>query len=115
MAIVMFRMHSKTIQRKCIITELIRLPYSGHVDNDCIHNISLRLGKWVSTQRVQYKKFMEGKPSQMTQDKIDELNDIGFIWDPLRDAFDLRLSQLVDYKEANGDCNVPHRCKDNPE
>ena len=57
---------------------------------------------------------MEGKPSQMIQDRIDSLNDIGFSWDPLQDAFDLRLSQLVEYKEANGDCNVPKRYKDNP-
>ena len=51
----------------------------------------------------------------MTQDRIDSLNDIGFIWDPLQDAFDLRLSQLVEYKEANGDCNVPYVFKNNPE
>ena len=51
----------------------------------------------------------------MTQDRIDELNDISFIWDPLQDAFDLRFSQLVEYKEANGDCNVPYAFKDNPE
>ena len=58
---------------------------------------------------------VHGRQSQMTQDRIDSLNDIGFIWDPLRDAFDLRLSQLVEYKEANRDCNVPRRYKDNPE
>jgi len=58
---------------------------------------------------------MEGKKSHMTQDRIDELNDISFIWDPLQDAFDLRFSQLVEYKEANGDCNVPYAFKDNPE
>ena len=55
---------------------------------------------------------MEGKPSQMIQDRIDSLNDIGFIWDPLQG---LRLSQLVKYKEANGECDVPHRGKDNLE
>ena len=57
---------------------------------------------------------MEGEPSQMTQDRIDILNDVGFIWDNFQYAFELRLSQLVEYKEANGDCNVPQRYKDNP-
>ena len=76
---------------------------------------SFRLGNWVSNQRSQYNWYMEGNPSQMTQVRIHILNDIGFIWDPLRDAFELRLSQLVEYKEANGDCNVPQRYKDNPE
>jgi len=58
---------------------------------------------------------MEGKPSQMIQDRIDSLNDIGFIWDSSQDAFVRRLSELVAYKEVNGDCNVPQRYKDNPE
>ena len=57
---------------------------------------------------------MEGKPSQMIQDRIDSLNDIGFIWDPMQDAFDRRLSQLVEYKESYGDCNVPMGYKDIP-
>jgi len=52
---------------------------------------------------------------EQTQDRIDSLNDIGFIWDPLQDAFDLRLSQLGSYKEANGDCFDPRRYNDNPE
>ena len=58
---------------------------------------------------------MEGKPSQRTQDRIDILNDIGFSWDPLQDAFDLRLSQLGAYEEAHGDCNVPYAYTNNPE
>ena len=57
---------------------------------------------------------MEGKSFPITQDRIDILNDVGFIWDPSQDTFDLRLSQLVEYKEANGDCNVPMGYKDIP-
>ncbi len=53
---------------------------------------------------------------EQTQDRIDSLNDIGFIWGPLQDALDLQLSQLGSYKEAHGDCNVPsRRYNDNPE
>ena len=85
-----------------------------HGDNDYVWYISFRLGVWVNNQRTQYKKFMEGKRSQMTRSRIDILNDIRFIWDALQDAFDLRLSQLVEYKEANGDCNVPMGYKDIP-
>jgi len=77
-------------------------------------NYDFRFCKWVSKQRVNYKKFKKGNPSFLTQDRINSLNDIGFILDPFQDAFDLRLSQLVEYKEANGNCNVPKRYKDNP-
>ena len=86
-----------------------------HGDNDYVWYIFCRLGVWVSNQRTQYKNFIKGKRSSLTQVRIDILNDIGFIWDVLQDTFDLRLSQLVEYKEANGDCNVPKRYKDNPE
>jgi hypothetical protein len=58
---------------------------------------------------------MEGKSFPITQDRIDSLNDIGFIWDPMQDAFDRRLSQLVEYKESYGDCNVPYAFKENLE
>jgi hypothetical protein len=58
---------------------------------------------------------MEGKSFPITQDRIDILNDVGFIWDPMQDAFDRRLSQLVEYKESYGDCNVPYAFKENLE
>ena len=83
-----------------------------HVDNDYLTYIFCRLGSWVNNQRTQYKKFMEGKRSQMTRSRIDILNDIGFIWDPWQYTFDLRLSQLVEYKETHGDCNVPQGYND---
>jgi len=97
-------------------TESIRLACSRHADNDYLWYISFRLGCWVGTQRVQYKKnLLEGKATFITEDRIDSLNDIGFIWDALQDTFDLRLSQLVEYKETHGDCDVPQGYKDNPE
>ena len=86
-----------------------------HVDNDYLWYIFCRLAYWVKRQRVQYKKFIEGKSFHITQDRIDILNDIGFIWDPWHDSFDLLLSKLVEYKETHGNSNVPKRYKDNPE
>jgi len=38
------------------------------------------LGRWVSTQRSDYKRFQEGKKSTMTDDKIARLESIGFAW-----------------------------------
>ena len=86
-----------------------------HGDNDYLWYIFCRLAYWVKRQRVQYKKFIEGKSFHITQDRIDILNDIGFIWDPWHDSFDLLLSKLVEYKETHGNSNVPKRYKDNPE
>lgn len=41
------------------------------------------LGRWVSTQRSEYKIFMQtdGRSRHLTQEKIDMLNAIGFKWE----------------------------------
>ena len=38
------------------------------------------LGRWVSTQREQYRLLKEGKPTKMTPDKIALLESVGFVW-----------------------------------
>lgn len=39
-----------------------------------------KLGKWVDTQRVQYKLLKEGKKSHMTPERITILDSLGFAW-----------------------------------
>lgn len=38
------------------------------------------LGKWVAKQREQYCYYQEGKHSFLTEERIDLLNAIGFVW-----------------------------------
>lgn len=38
------------------------------------------LGRWVSTQRAEYKKFCNGQKSSLTNSKIRRLDSIGFAW-----------------------------------
>jgi hypothetical protein len=38
------------------------------------------LGRWVSTQRAQYKLMQEGKPTTMTQERVHLLEHLGFVW-----------------------------------
>ena len=40
-----------------------------------------KLGKWVYTQRLQYKKWLKGESAFITQERIDQLNEIDFVWD----------------------------------
>lgn len=44
------------------------------------------LGRWVSTQRSQYKEFMAGIPGHMTQDRFDRLESLGFRWNMMEDT-----------------------------
>lgn len=39
------------------------------------------LGRWISTQRKQYKLYQAGKRSLLTPEKIARLESIGFEWD----------------------------------
>jgi len=38
------------------------------------------LGKWTAKQREQYRFRLEGKHSFLTDERIEKLNDIGFVW-----------------------------------
>jgi len=68
------------------------------------HNKQLR--PWISTQRSHYRFQQEGKPSQLTQERIDLLNSIDFPWKTKED-WQTRYSELLDFHKANGHVNVP--------
>jgi hypothetical protein len=38
------------------------------------------LGRWVSTQRAQYKLMQENKPTTMTEERVKMLESLGFVW-----------------------------------
>ena len=38
------------------------------------------LGRWVATQRTEYKHFEDRKPSSLTKERIESLNTLGFVW-----------------------------------
>jgi hypothetical protein len=50
------------------------------VPNDYTENP--KLGTWVQHQRRQYKKFKEGKPCYITEERIRALETLDFIWYP---------------------------------
>ena len=67
-----------------------------------------RLGRWVTRQRQEYKKFLANiEDSSLTEDRIKKLNDVGFIWNHREDAFNFRFTELIEYKEKHEDCAVP--------
>eukprot|EP00956_Cyclotella_meneghiniana_P008269 scaffold11022_cov38-Cyclotella_meneghiniana.AAC.3 len=75
-----------------------------------------KLGIWVSTQRKTYKS------KKLIQDRINKLNDIGFVWEAdcnvareeeYNERWNEMFKDLVDYKEKEGHCDVPQRYKQN--
>ena len=61
--------------------ELLKFRHeNGHCIVPQFYSQNKCLGKWVSKQREQYKLYLNGKASHMTQERIDKLNNIGFVW-----------------------------------
>lgn len=89
------------------------------VHNHCNVPQSTDLGKWVKMQRenkheTDLKKagktpFRKKPKPCLSEERISKLESIGFQWRVAKPAvgWDNRFQQLVEYKAANGDCNVP--------
>ena len=80
------------------------------------HNV--RLGTWVTKQRVEHKKWLKGVHSRLTQERIDQLNEIDFVWEvgqsqPEDALWKQRFNELVKYKKKHGDCLVPRNYEHN--
>ena len=52
-----------------------RVPQSFEIDG-------VKLGRWIDSQRMGYKKHSEGKVAKIAQQRINALNAIGFEWCP---------------------------------
>jgi superfamily II DNA or RNA helicase len=63
------------------------------------------LGNWQQTQRQSYKN------GKMDTDKAKRLEEIGFKWVPLEDAFEKGFQETLRYKKQTGDPNAPQRYK----
>ena len=98
------------------------------------------LGRWVETQRKQYHRYTKAKQEGKTEaynyaigmdeeERIAQLEAVGFSWvvrggrakekvDPSEKekplSWNERFEQLKAYKDANGDCLVPHNYPPNP-
>jgi superfamily II DNA or RNA helicase len=63
----------------------------------------LNLGNWVSVQRR--------SQDSMSPERQQRLDDIGFVWDPLTEAWEEGFSKLLQFKEREGHCRVPKKLK----
>jgi hypothetical protein len=73
---------------------------------------SVRLGSWVSRQRRYYRNFIQGKASPITEERISQLNSIGFERRPtglLKDdcLWQHKFELLCAFQRKSGHCRVP--------
>lgn len=70
--------------------------------NYCIQGY--RLGRWIGTQRYEYKK--RNNP-YFTQERFDKLEAVGMIWDVKKAIWQDMLQELERYYHKNGTARVP--------
>jgi hypothetical protein len=56
----------------------------GHAQVPIGWEENIQLSNWVSTQRQEYKLIQRGRQSRLTQDRIDLLNKVDFVWEAQR-------------------------------
>eukprot|EP00538_Stauroneis_constricta_P011409 CAMPEP_0119556036 /NCGR_PEP_ID=MMETSP1352-20130426/8089_1 /TAXON_ID=265584 /ORGANISM="Stauroneis constricta, Strain CCMP1120" /LENGTH=660 /DNA_ID=CAMNT_0007602925 /DNA_START=261 /DNA_END=2243 /DNA_ORIENTATION=- len=81
------------------------------------HNwsVNLPLAQWVKRQRYQMKLKLEGKHSTMTTERQEILENLGFIWDSHKAAWEERLHELRQFCSNHGHTNVPSTYPENPQ
>jgi hypothetical protein len=80
----------------------------GHCNVPQKWSQNMKLGIWVSHQRVSMKK------GQLPDERRRRLNDIGFLWDQLEASWEEMCSALTDFRERYGHCEVPMNWSENP-
>lgn len=59
------------------------------------------LATWVHLQRQEHRR------GKLNRDRTGRLNKLGFVWNTLEAQWDERYQELIDYKNEQGNCNVP--------
>ena len=72
------------------------------------------LAEWVKRQRYQYKLKNLGQHNSMTQQRLQMLEKLGFVWNSHDQMWEERLNDLKLYIEINGDCDVPNKYPPHP-
>ena len=83
------------------------------VNGDCVVPKNYGpLGSWVRSQRHLRKEqgtmgvSFEGG-GQLSQDRVDRLDKVGFVWDVHQYQWNQSYHELLSYRNEYGDCNVP--------
>lgn len=74
---------------------------NGHCQVQANYSKNLPLGRWVAMQR--YRR----KIGEMAQAQIDRLDKLGFVWSPTDVGWERMYEKLVQFKRAQGHCDVP--------
>ena len=79
----------------------------GHTVVPHIYQENPQLGHWVFSQRQSRIK------GSLADEKVKKLDSLDFVWDPNQYFWDIRLTELTEFKMVHGHCRVPAKYKKN--
>ncbi len=73
----------------------------GNIDVPLKYRHNQGLGAFVNRQRTEYRKLQQGLQSSLTEDRIQDMDDLGFKWSirVSRTPWETRLDELIQFKE----------------
>uniref|UniRef100_A0A7S2U955 Helicase-associated domain-containing protein n=1 Tax=Attheya septentrionalis TaxID=420275 RepID=A0A7S2U955_9STRA len=80
--------------------------YEKHGNSDVKPSSSGALGRWVATQRWNYKKLNSGKNVTLSPDNINQLNQINFTWDIKESEWNSIYEELRRFHTSHGHADV---------
>lgn len=82
------------------------IQMNGHTNVPQKYSPNQKLGVWVNKQRMEKKNYDDRKATSMTEEKLEALNNIGFVWAKRKGqhSWDTKYRELREYKKINGDC-----------
>jgi len=92
--------------------ELRRYKYEH--GNTLVPHAQSGLGAWVKRQQVQYTLYSrgDGTKSDLTEERVRSLNDLGFIWSRRTNTWNENFQRLVSFRQKHGSCHIPDDSKD---
>ena len=85
----------------------------GHANVPELYPDSPALGRWCVNQRTHYRRRYQGEPSSLTEERIQLMEDLGFVWNYQRHKFEMMLKRLSKYFLEHGHINISTNDQDN--
>jgi hypothetical protein len=74
----------------------------GHANVPEDYHKNFQLGQFVMNQRIAYRKYADGERTALNEERIEQLERVGFSWKYRQDKWNEMKDRLVAYYEANG-------------
>lgn len=68
-----------------------------------------KLSNWVDMQRTQYRLLNNCEPSSLNEERVAELESIGFVWNVNDYKWNRRYAELEAFKVMNGHLRIPSK------